>query len=148
MKISDNFDVRELVHPDIFNTCKERCKDFINPNLPLTLETLKTLLTEKLDNEVEAITINSWLWGGGFVDSGLRHPKGNVGASLSAHRFGTACDCKFKHHTIKEVYDFILGNQSLFPHIIRMENIKATPTWIHLEVSTGKREGEIYVFNP
>lgn len=141
MKLSNNFLLEELVNPVIFERCGSRCKDFLNPNLVPTLEAIRTLLDD-------GITVNDWLWGGRYVDSGLRVPGGDVGASLSPHKFGTAADLKFKATDIQKGFDMIIANQSMFPYISRMEHSDATPSWIHVEVSTDKRSGNIYVFKP
>jgi len=149
LKISDNFDIRELVHPDIFDICGMRSKAYINPHLPTTLETLKRCLTELLDSDkVESVVVNNWIWGGAYIDSGLRLPRGNVGSKLSGHKFGTCADTKYNHHTPQEVFAFITENQELFPYISRMEDISATPTWNHIEVGDSERVGNIYIFKP
>ena len=146
MKVSDHFDIRELVHEDIWAKCGERCIDFINCNTGETLESIKRALSSVLGEE-ESVTVNSWLWGGNYKSSGLRLPKG-IGAEFSSHKFGCGFDLKYKKHTPQEAYLFILQNQDLFPYIIRMEHITATPTWNHIEISSQKRIGKIKVFKP
>lgn len=172
MKISDNFSIQELVHPDIYNhpAIGVRCVDFIHPEAAPTLEAIK-----KATGDV--ITVNDWLWGGQYVDSGLRMPvviptqlelmdvielhssnhnemykqivklfKG-VGAPLSSHREGCGFDLKFKHMSPQKAHAFIIEHQYLFPNITRMEAIEKTPTWVHLELGAA-RTGDIVVFNP
>lgn len=144
MKISDNFDIRELVHPDIWDVHKERCIDFININTGDTLEAIKKAMSGLVGKE-ESVTINDWLWGGSFVNSGIRY---NFGATRSTHRFGCGFDLKYKHITPDKAYSFIIENQKMFPYITRMENIEDTPTWNHIEIGTEKRTGDIYIFKP
>lgn len=143
--LSKNFDIRELVHPDIYNhpAIGDRAKDFIHPNLPVMLEAIKTATGD-------IITINDWLWNGDFINSGLRSAKMPLGKKItySAHYFGTAADLKFKNKTPQEVYFYILNNQGAFPFITRMENIEYTDTWLHIEVQTDVRDGDIIIFNP
>jgi hypothetical protein len=146
MKISVNFDIRELVHPDWWTKCGERCADFINCNTGETLEAIKSTLSNMMDKE-ESVTINDWMWNGRYKSSGLRLPKG-IGAEFSSHKGGCGFDLKFKRHTPQEAHLFIVQNQELFPYIIRMEHIDATPTWVHIEISTEKRIGDIKVFKP
>jgi len=146
VKYSDNFMIEELVHPDIWAKCGERCVDFINCNTGVTLEAIKRALSSVLAKE-ESVTVNDWLWNGRYKSSGLRLPKG-IGAEFSSHKFGCGFDLKFKHNTPQEAHLFIVQNQSLFPYIIRMEHIDDTPTWIHIEVSSEKRIGDIKVFKP
>ena len=143
MKVSDNFDLRELVHPDIYQhpAIGDRAADFIHPYLPITLEALKTNLNDVL-------TVNDWHWSGKYKNSGLRSNKQPYGGRVnySSHYFGTAADCKFRNHSIQEVHEHILGRQDLYPFITRMEALEATPTWCHIEV--GERKGDIVIFYP
>ena len=142
MMISQNFDIRELVHPDIWNhpAIGDRCIDFLHPNLSVTLEEIK-------HETADILTINDWHWGGSRVNSGLRVPNDNLYAKMSAHKFGVAVDIKPKHMSAEELYYHILSNQDKYPFIKRIEDISATPTWVHIEVGS-KRFGDIIVFNP
>lgn len=152
MKISEHFELHELVHPDIYNHphIGDRSADWLNVNLAPTLQALKDNLTRELDGVIEYVTVNNWHNGGHFKDSGLRSNKKPYGGrvSYSAHYAGTAADAKYKIHTPAQVYDHIMNNQELYPYILRMEHIDDTPTWNHLEVSTLERVGEIYIFHP
>jgi len=141
MIISEHFDIRELVHPDIYNhpAIGDRCADFVHPMAAPTFELLKTATDD-------VITINNWLWGGHYVDSGLRPPNSKTGAKLSSHRFGCGFDLKFKKMSAEMAHAFILKNQHLFPNITRMESIEKTPSWVHVEI--GNRTGKILIFNP
>lgn len=145
-QISDHFDIRELVHPHIYNhpAVGIRCVDFIHPATPATLEAVR-----KATNC--GITINDWLWKGvekaKYTNSGLRLPSGHVGAVLSSHRFGCGFDLKFNGMTAQEAHAFIIVNQNLFPNITRMEAIAKTPSWVHIEIGA-IRSGNIVVFNP
>ena len=93
-----------------------------------------------------AIVVNGTYKGKRFTNSGLRLPDSDIGAKLSAHKFGTACDCKFYDATPLEVQNYIIRHQSEFPNITRLENAMTTVTWLHVEV--GKRKGSINVFYP
>ena len=148
MKVSENFDLKELVHPDIYNHrhIGDRAKTFLNPQLAPTLESLKSNLSELIP-ETEIVTVNNWHFGGQYKSSGLR-PDGDIGARLSGHKFGGTADVKFKHHTPEEVYYHILNNQDKYPYIIRMESIDHTPGWLHIEVDYERRVGEIEIFSP
>jgi len=150
--ISEHFDIRELVHPDIFNhpAIGVRCKDFVHPEAAQTLELIKR-------STGDVITINDWQWKGqnasgkwlGYIDSGLRMPKGSVGAELSSHRFGCGFDLKFKNMSAQEAHAYILKHQYLFTNIVRMEAIDKTPGWVHIEIGAERLPGvDIVVFNP
>lgn len=139
MKLTTNFQLEELVHPDIYDKVGDRAFDFLNPLLPLALQGLR--------DEFGSITVNDWVWGGNFVDSGLRLPHGTVGAKLSSHRFGAAADCKFAEADPAQLQHYIKSNAGEFPYITRMENADITKTWLHVEV--GKRSSDfIIIFNP
>lgn len=140
--LSQSFDVRELVHPDIYNhpAIGDRCADFLHPNLVTTLEQIK-------HETADILTVNDWLWGGNRVNSGLRVPNDNQYAKMSAHKFGVAVDVKPKNMTAEELYYHILSNQDKYMFITRLEDIAATPTWVHIEVGS-KRLGDIAVFRP
>lgn len=140
--ISENFDVRELVHPNIYNhpNIGDRCADWLHINLAPTLEAIRA-------NFVEVITVNDWHRGGIFKSSGLRDRRDPVGGEYSSHYHGVAADCKFKRNTPKQIFDEIMKNQKKYPFITRIENINATPSWLHIEVGRG-RIGNIIVFSP
>ncbi len=142
MKVSEHFDLRELINDDIYNhpAIGDRAADFINANTAPSLEDMRS--------DFGPITINDWHTGGAYKNSGLRAPNSPVGAALSAHRFGTAFDLKFLEHKPISVYFKILNNQDRYPFITRMENAERTVTWLHIEFSTAKRPGEIIIFNP
>ncbi len=139
MKLTDNFDLEELVHPEIIERVGDRAADFLHPELPPTLQLLR--------DKFGAIVVNGSYLGKTFTSSGLRLPKGAVGANLSAHKFGTAADLKFYATSPEEVQDYIVQNQAEFPTIRRMEAASVTVTWLHIEV-TMIRKGDIYIFKP
>jgi len=142
MKVSEHFDLKELVHPSIHNhkAIGVRSIDFINSMTGPVLEDIRS--------DFGPVTINNWHIGGNFKSSGLRPPNGSVGAEFSAHRFGTGFDLKFRDHGPEYVYFHILNNQDRYPHILRMENAERTVTWLHIEICTNPRNGEIRIFNP
>lgn len=145
MKISDNFDLRELIHPEIYESAGNRAINYLNPNLVTTLEDIRRYSGP--------VTVNNWHYGDDrrvYIDSGLRSPKYPLKgrATHSGHYFGACADCKFSDKSVEDAYYQILNNQHLYPYIVRMENIEHTPTWLHVECSTDKREDEICIFNP
>ena len=142
MKLSDHFSLEELVAPEIYKhpAIGDRAVDFINVNAVPTLEDLRA--------DFGPITINDWSLGGKYKNSGLRAPNSTVGAEFSAHRFGTGFDLKFSKHEAEYVYFHILNNQDKYPFIRRMENAERTRTWLHVEISTNPRDGDIIIFNP
>ncbi len=140
MKLSENFDLRELVAPDIYEKIGERAADWINAN---TIETL-----EGLRADFGPITINTWHNGGSYRQSGIRSPDSHVGSKFSSHKFGCGFDLKFSGYDAETVFHNILKNPENYPFISRMENAEITKTWLHIEITSKKRQGNIYVFNP
>lgn len=142
MQLSKNFILQELIPPEIYNhpAIGDRSVDFINCNTTNVLEKLRELFGP--------ITINNWHTGGIRHDSGFRAPDSETGAKYSAHRMGTGFDLKFSKSKPVDVYLHILNNQSDFPYISRMENAEITGTWLHIEICTNKRDGDIVIFNP
>ena len=140
MKVSENFDLKEFIHPNIFEKCGSRSKDFLHPELISTVQQLR--------DKYGPIRINDWFGGGRFESSGLRIPHGTVGAMLSAHKFGTAADLKFAHTDPLVVQNYIVANADEFPHITRLENAIITKTWLHIEVGERETNQQIRIFNP
>lgn len=140
MFISKSFDLRELVHPEIIQAHGDRSANFISVFLLITLEAIK-------ENTDDIITVNNWMWGGTRDSAGLRPDGDPDGARLSTHKFGNTADPRPKNQTPQELYYHILNNQDKYPHVIRMENIEHTPTWVHVETGE-KRDGDIIIFNP
>jgi len=142
MKVSDHFDLRELVSPEIYNRTNilDRAFDFINVNAPGTLEYIRSIFG--------SVTINTWHVGGNYKNSGLRSPDSSVGSKYSSHRFGCGFDLKFADSTPIDVYNYILSTPESFPFIRRMEDANKTVTWLHIEISTKPRQGDIYTFSP
>ena len=139
MKLSDHFTLDEIVHKDIIEKIGNRSADFLHAELVPTLEAIRA--------RFGAIVVNGTYKGEVFTNSGLRLPKGDLGASMSSHKFGNAVDCKFYGSTPLEVQNYIIRHQSEFPHISRMENAMTTVTWLHAEVCSN-RKGSIDVFYP
>jgi len=143
MQLSKHFKLQELIHPVIHRKIGDRAADWLNPNLIITLEALREM-------SGRPIKVNDWHVGGNYKDSGLRCGTAplNGKVTLSSHYAGCAADLKFSGIEPDKIYFHILNNQDKYPFISRMENIEHTPTWAHIEVSTSKRTGEIYIFNP
>lgn len=121
-----NFILQELVPPSIYQRLGEKAWDLLNENALRSLQALR--------DKFGPITVNTWHSGGGFKESGLRERYTLTGAPKSAHKSGQAFDCKPKFCTPHEMFDYILDNQGEFPLIRRLEDINATPTWLHFDV--------------
>ena len=136
---SKHFKVQELVSPEVYAARGEASWQLLDVYLILTLDQLR--------DEFGPLTVNDWLWGGNFKYSGLRPLRGGIGAIYSQHRFGRAADCKPKDLTPQEMHARILDKQEKFPHLRVLENIVATPTWVHADVRNHQLPG-IWIVNP
>lgn len=121
-----HFTLQELIAPNIYEDFGDKAWDLLDPELLRALD--------KLREKFGPITVNNWRTGGAYKESGLRETDTKTGAPRSAHKRGMAADCKPMNCSVQEMYDYILDNQQEFPEIRRMENIKYTPTWLHIDV--------------
>ena len=97
MKISDHFDLRELVDPSTFENEGENAINFIDSRIPVLLEKIRQLCGNK------PMTINTWHVGGKFQYRGFRPQYVKVGAAKSMHKSGKAVDFDVKGMTADEV---------------------------------------------
>ncbi len=134
-----NFRVEELVTPDVYGLLGDNALKLLSPLLLQDID----LLQEKFGT----CTINDWLWGGSYRESGLRNLHTKTGAARSMHKTGGAFDLKFKHVKPAHLCEYILANTALFVGIRRIENTKYTPSWIHVD-DGGSHKSGIVVFNP
>lgn len=121
-----HFDLRELVPPDVYMTRGQAAWELLDPRGLVALDALR----EKFG----PIRVNDWHLGGTYSQSGLRDPVTGVGARLSQHKAGRAFDCKFANTTPQAVYAYLLEHAAEFPGITTLEDINATPTWLHFDV--------------
>ena len=128
-----HFDLRELVSPDIYMSRGQAAWELIEPRL--------LVAADKLRDRFGATTVNNWHLGGSYSQSGLRDPVTGVGARLSQHKRGAALDCKFKDTTPQAVYAYLLEHADEFEEITVLEDIAATPTWLHVDVRAGDWDG-------
>ena len=134
-----SFVLEELVAPAIFHELGEAAWDLLNENALRSLQALR--------DKFGPITVNNWHTGGAYKESGLREQGTTTGAPKSAHKRGKAFDCKFKNYTVRQVFDYVIAHQDQFPLIRRIENIVASPTWLHIDVVEHDGDG-IKVFMP
>ena len=138
MKLTENWSLHEIAHPDILATVGNRCADFLHPELANTCQALR--------DQFGALFANGMFNGQLFTSSGLRLPLGHTGAMMSDHKFGCAVDLKSHTVTPINMQNYIIMHQDQFPYITRLESALVTKTWLH--VSVGTREGTIKIFNP
>ena len=133
---SKYFKIQELVSKKVYDKHGEQAWIFIDTKLIKVLD----LLREHFNRP---ITVNNWVWGGTLEQRGLRTnldelvkkktEKGTL--YISQHILGKAADFNIKGLSSQEVYEEILKNKDKFYLISRVENIKDTPTWVHIDVA-------------
>lgn len=128
MKVSKNFDIREFVPKIIWDNYQENSIWFVDPRIIAIAQNVRDYFSAEM-------TINDWHYGGTFQNRGYRTPASKIGAHYSQHKFGRAIDFNIKGLTAKECYKIIQVNHDWFHlrGVKAMEDIRDTPTWIHLD---------------
>ena len=142
MKVSKNFDIRELVPETIWDTYGERSVWFIDPRTISFLQELRDIFEEIYPGNV-SININTWHTGGSRTKSGFRLPNETTGAKFSQHKFGRAVDIQVfvgnsKNRSqldSKEVNRIIFANEQrlMAKGLTTVENVEYTKGWNHLD---------------
>jgi hypothetical protein len=134
----DNFGIKELVSPAVYNYYAPRYGEgfiwgFFSENV---LQDLDFIRKEWGDS----IIINDWAFGGQYKESGLRCNIDSLVSSknvpyLSGHCLGVAFDLKPKNKKYKEFHAFLwkLLNSGKLKAFKRLEDIKNAPTWGHID---------------
>lgn len=140
IKVSENFYLDEFIQPTIYKRFKGKSIWFLDIRLIRIAQLLRDI-TDK------PVTINNWYTGGRYKDSGLRMLSGGIGAKYSQHRYGRAIDVKVEGLTIPQLLDVIVDNEEAFRNVglTTIEDIKYTPTWMHLDVRYSDSQDILYV---
>jgi len=135
VKVSRDFDIRELVPPSIWERFGQKSVWFVRPGV---IE-LAQFYREFFDSPVR---INDWHYGGDLTMRGFRPPSSGVGAELSQHRFGNAFDCDIEGLTADEVREAILKHESAFMEagLTTLESGAYAPTWVHSDLRTTNKD--------
>lgn len=138
-----HFVIEELVPPELYELVHEDALwKMFNSDFLEGLDYLKELFPKG------SIIINDWKWGGKYTQSGLRTKNSKYYRDGSEHSDASAGDLKFTDYTIQEVYDVLKNDEKITSYFTRMETIKYTPTWIHLDQGITRWTGKLYIFNP
>jgi len=150
------FDIREYVPKSVSDEWGDASIRFLDDRLVRADYELKRMLEGFYKEEI-SVTINDWCFGGKLDDRGFRPPTSTVGKWTSSHRQGRGSDKSFKFKKsgktipIKDVFDFIIKNESYFYSIgvRRIEDVAFTPTWLHWDVTwTTLPFGKIQIVKP
>jgi len=106
MKVSKNFDIKELVPREVYQRFGDFSVWFLDQ------KTIQVL--QQLRDTFGTCIVNNWSSGGKFNYSGYRQPDCKVGASFSQHKFGRAFDCKFTKATADEVRQAIQADKTFW----------------------------------
>ena len=106
MKVSKNFDIKELVPREVYQRFGDFSVWFLDQ------KTIQVL--QQLRDTFGTCIVNNWSSGGKFNYSGYRQPDCKVGASFSQHKFGRAFDCKFTKATAEEVRQAIQADKTFW----------------------------------
>ena len=148
MKVSKNFDIRELVPPEIWSKYGASSTWFINPQVIKILEALRLDLALEFKGAV-SIRVNTWLWGGNLKERGYRLPDTTTGAKYSQHKRGAAVDfdaiLKGSGNEIPadKVREYIIKNSKRYLELglTTLESGEYAPTWVHFDTrNTGLKK--------
>ena len=142
MQVSQHFTIQEFVGLLVYAKFGDKSAQFVDPKIIQVVETLRQLIGKP-------VKVNDWNTGGHYQESGFRNPTTTTGAALSQHKFGRAADVKVEGMTSKEVYDFIIANKLklMASGLTTLENINATPTWVHMDVRVTNSK-DLLIVNP
>lgn len=137
-----NFITQEFVPKSVYSERGENSIYLIDERIIILAQLFRTRYGK--------ITINNWHTGGSYNESGLRVPDTSTGAKYSQHKYGRAIDLKFADFTPEEIYKDVLKNSEMFYEkgLRCMENIAATPSWLHIDVRVTDKVNEILIVNP
>lgn len=134
------FDVREFVSPEVWR--------LFGPKAAMFVDKKTVAIADQLRETAGPIFINDWMFGGKFVASGFRERKQRVGGEYSQHRLGKALDAKSKRYKPAQMLAMILKNPLPFYEagLTRIEDVKFTPTWLHLDCAAVEIQPGEFVF--
>jgi hypothetical protein len=143
--VSKYFELPELVCPHVYHKFGETAWQFFDDKLFAVIEVIR----ERLGRQM---LVNNYLNTGKYDERGFRCiqcdlVKKAIAAKqlyVSPHMTGQAIDFDVKGMAAEEVRQWIIKNQILLPHPIRMEK---DTSWVHLD-TRDNRVDKIHLFNP
>lgn len=139
-----HFGLKELLPQTFYNTNYKK----YDGKLWYILFDERLLMTiDNIREKFGKMIVNDWAYGGNNNYRGYRPLKCKVGATLSQHRFGRACDLIPQETTANEIRDYIITNQNKEPwkHIGGLE---MGISWLHIDIRARDITGSIQLFYP
>lgn len=127
--------IEELVDPQIHALLGDECWKLFQTDALRGLEWMWL--------RYGSCTVNNWLWGGDFTESGYRTVSSDYYSPTSMHSVGRAFDQKFKYVTAEEVRED-LAKIKYVPFFTRIED---KVNWIHMDTKETNKS-ELYFFSP
>lgn len=129
IKVSNNFDLREFVGPDLYKKYGSSSVWFVRPQIVFLAQFIRDYFGKRM-------IINDWHKGGKFTERGFRLPDSKTGAKLSQHKLAGAIDFNIEGMTSDEVRSSILENPVTFMDkgLTTLEHADYAPTWVHGDI--------------
>lgn len=151
MKKCKNFDIRELVCPDVYNRDGKEAWRYFRPVLLDFLDWFR-------DSISRPVYINNWHWGGNKSQRGYRCNRcalvaGKKRLYVSAHMLGAGVDFNVKNMTPNQVRKWLhehvadfFAKHPQYNKKCRLESARLAPTWVHIDFYDHDNKGIIYEF--
>lgn len=141
MKVSEHFDLREFVCPELYQQFEDSAIWFVDNRIINIAEYLRKVFGP--------LTINNWHIEREYIDSGVRMFDCITGGKESQHKFGRAVDLKSSKYTSAEIFEYIKKNFTILSALglTTVENIESTPTWNHVDCRNTNQK-ELLIVNP
>ena len=96
-----------------------------------------------LRDEYGPMTVNDWIWGGGYTDSGLRLPGSEYYSFTSQHSHGRALDLKPQDAEVQRIREDIIGRKKSWMGLIT--GVELDVEWLHIDTRNAE---ELHMFRP
>lgn len=139
--IPKNFQSHEFLPPEIHKVFEDRGYKFMDNRILWTMDAIREYFGKP-------VYVNNWYWGGDSIARGLRQFDSPVGAALSQHKFGRACDFTVKDVDSEIVRQTILkGKSEQDAHFMYITALELGTPHVHIDCrNTGK--SDIFTFHP
>ena len=99
---------------------------------------------DMLRKDYGPITVNDWIWGGEFTDSGLRLPGSEYYSLTSQHSHGRAFDAKTGDVPVQDIRKDIINRKKDYMRLIT--GLELDVSWLHIDFRNSC--GKLHTFKP